>query len=225
MKGLFGILVRHFHWLILLKAGVDVWSVYNHHNEQVDAKRSVIDSQKIQIKRARKDQELLRSFQENLEASKQRVEEVAQQIEEVQKQLPNSISDTVILDSFMNEANSINIKNVFLTPKAEENRGFYFAKDYQFKGVGTYLQFMIFFERIGNLDRILNVREMNLNVASGKKKGRFQMIEVDTTVEAYRYNAAHKEDRGIKEIEEQFNGPANKQPARKKKRAKRRTKA
>lgn len=204
MGGVLGIIVRQIHWIIL------IWSGYKAFEYQELAKR---DAEKIEqrmqidqrkIKAARKEQELLRNFQENLEASKQRVEEVAQQIESVQRQLPNSISDTEILDSFMSEANSINIKNIFLTPQDEDNRGFYFAKTYQFKGRGTYLQFMIFFERLSQLDRILNVQDITLKVTGEKKKGRFQMVDMETNIEAYRYNAAYREDRGIKEIEEKF---------------------
>ena len=63
---------------------------------------------------------------------------------------------------------------------------------------------LIFFEKIGASERLLNIKSVEIRRSEEKQRGRFQLINANVTIEAYRYNKDHKEDRGIDKIESSF---------------------
>lgn len=213
---LFELLVKNIQWLIILNAAWSYYGRLEEHNANLESIRSQVPPLEEQIVKLNKKLEEAKIFLANLEVSKKRVQEVAGQIEQVQKQLPNQLNDTEILDFFTTEATTLNLKPL-LSPGVEESRDFYFAKKYSMKVTGTYLQFMIYFERIGNSERLINIQSMNLAQQSEKQKGRFQMLTMDATLESFRYNPGYKEDTGIEKIESEFKD----KPAEPRKRRKR----
>jgi Tfp pilus assembly protein PilO len=76
---------------------------------------------------------------------------------------------------------------------------------------------MIYFERISNSERLINIQSLSLTPVSEKQKGRFQMLTLSANFESFRYNSAYREDTGIERIEEQFKSAAP-APGRKRKR-------
>ena len=56
----------------------------------------------------------------------------------------------------------LNIKDTVMEPRLEEQQTYFISKDYSVKASGTFLQFLIFFERIGNSTRIYNVKSLKL---------------------------------------------------------------
>jgi Tfp pilus assembly protein PilO len=93
-------------------------------------------------------------------------------------------------------------------PDKEEAKGFYVARKYKFKAKATYLQFLIMFEKIAENQRILNISDLYFKKLEQPQRSKFQLIDGEFNLEAYRYNSAYKEDRGIEEIEKQFKGKA-----------------
>ena len=174
MSSLLKTLVKYAHILIILKVGFDVFGKFEEHEEIMKTLKSQKPALINQKKTMQKKLELAKTFQENLEESKERVRQVAEQIEKVKKQLPNTISDTAILDYFNNEAELMNIKNIYLSPMAEEENGFYFSKKYEFKGKATFLQLLVFFERISQSERLLNVKTLDMKTIDDRQKGRFK---------------------------------------------------
>lgn len=177
---------------------------YEEHQEQMDSLKGQIPVLQIQITKKEKQKNDLKDYYRDIEEAKGRIEKVAIEIEKLQKQLPNTVSDTENLDLISNMASTINIKNPFLTPTEEEEKGFYVTKKYVFKGRGTFLQFLILLEKIGNSERILNIHSLKFSKVSEKQKGRFQLIDGELEIESYRHNPKFKEERGIDEIEKKF---------------------
>ena len=206
MNSILSFFIKQAHWIIILNSFWGFYNDYTAHEEAVEREKGKIDVIKNKIKRKERDLELLESFKRDLENSKRKVESVASQIEKVQRQLPNSISDPEILDVFHSEAKLVNIKRIGLNPKDEKNHGFYYSKRYGFQGTGTFLQFLVFFERLSNRERILNISRLEVKNSEGKQKGRFQLVDMNAELEAYRYNKDYREDSGIRAIESKFKG-------------------
>ena len=61
----------------------------------------------------------------------------------------------------------------------------------------TFLQFLIFFERVGNASRIYNLQNLKLSAVNERKRGRFQVLKGEAQIQAYRYNPEFKVDRGF----------------------------
>ncbi|MBF0300734.1 MAG: type 4a pilus biogenesis protein PilO [Oligoflexia bacterium] len=207
MKSFLNFFVKNIQLIILAQVLYNSFEIftstqeeYSKINQELADVNAKIDDNKRRNKKALE-------FEKNLEASKARIKEVSSQIENVQQQLPNTISDSEILDLFSKEANFMNIKNINLTPLKEEEKDFYFAKQYEVKGEGTYLQFLVFFERLSSSDRLLNVNSLALSPVSGKNKGRFQRLKLSSVMEAFRYNPAYGKEKfaevetGKKELE------------------------
>lgn len=201
MKGL----AKNLHFAVLALFLATYYLDYEAHLEEKANVEGRINPIRVKIKNNKKKLRELRSFEENLEESKKRVQEVAQQITKVQRQLPTAISDTEVLDYIASESGKINIKDMVLTPKAEELNGFYYAKQYDYEGKGTFLQFVVLFERIYNADRLFNIDSVSFEQGSTEfQKGRFHLISMKTEIESFRYNSDYKESTGIEDIENKY---------------------
>lgn len=197
MKELGNKLISNLHYIILFYGLYGVWIQFNEHTvqlEQIQAQSVAIDQEIATNQRKLKE---IEEFSKKTDEYRVRVETVAKNIEEVQKQLPAETNDSQILSFLSQEMSVLNIKDPNLVPGTEGTSAYYISKDYNLKAKGTYLQFLILFERIGNAARIYNVKSLKLNAADDGKKGRFQMVNADLTIQAFRYNPDFKVDRGF----------------------------
>lgn len=197
MKELVNKLISNVHILILLYGLYGAWSLYDEHDvayQEIITRGSGIDEEIDKLEKKVKE---IQEFSKKTSEYKTRVEEVAKTIETVQKQLPAETNDTQILTFFQNEINALNIKDANFTPGKEEKSTYYISKEYSLKARGTFLQFLIFLERIGKADRIYNIKELKLTSLAEGQKGRFQLITGEGAIQAFRFNPEFKVDRGF----------------------------
>ena len=214
-------LVNKFWLLIILYTGYEVYMAYEAHGEKLIAEERRVPQIKKQIKKAEKEKAQLKQYFEDIEEAKKRIEKVAQEVERLQRQFPLEISDTENLELISSIAESLNIKNIFLKPGTEQSKDFYISKLYNVKAEGTFLQFVIFLEKIAEAERLMNIRDISLHALKRKQKGRFQLIQGEVNIETYKYNPNFREDRGIESISKKF---VDKNPKKKKKKKKRKRK-
>lgn len=201
-------LFKNIHWLIILYYAGGMALQYEEKSLALQQTSQQVEVIEVNIRKAEREKRQLQDFQQDIDEARNRVELVAQEVERIQRQLPSEISDTENLSIIRKAAEDINIKEISLNPGAERSQGFYFIKEYEFSGKGTFLQFLIFFERIGESQRILNINSVNLIRSAVEQRGRFQLIDVKATIEAYRYNQDHREDRGFDAAAEAAAEPA-----------------
>jgi Tfp pilus assembly protein PilO len=213
----------NYTWvLILAYGGWEGYLLYEAYETDLLSLESQLPIVQNKIRKAKKEKKQIRTYLKDIEEAKSNIELVAKEVESLQKKLPESIKDTENLGLIKQIAEGLNIKNIFLSPGIEENKGFYFTKRYEFTATGTYLQFLIFFEKIGASERLLNIKTIEIKKSETRQRGRFQLINAKVIVEAYRYNPDHKEDRGIDKIETNFKNkpkPAAKRKKRNRKKA------
>lgn len=197
-------ILRNLHWIIILFAIVRVGLTWYEASEEIENRKQSIELQRGEIRKLEKTKKEIREYLENIDEEKQRIERVAVEIEKTQQLLPSEISDTENINLLRKIAEDVNIKEVSIAPEAEENRGFYIARRYKFKAKATYLQFLIMFEKISENKRILNTREVFFRKLEQPQRSKFQLIDGEFYLEAYRYNSNFKEDRGLDQIEHQF---------------------
>ena len=197
MTGILRFVLTKLHYLIIIKLALFSFDTYKYYVGEI--KDADIEKKSLTTKIKKQKKILLKSeeYQADLINARDRVKAVADDIKKVQLQLPEKTIDTEILDMFSEEAKQLNIKNVQLSPLSEENRGFYYAKRYKAQGKGTFLQFLVFFENIGENDRLLNVRSLSLKRPGIAARGRFQIIEFDTVMEAFRFNPGYRAEEDL----------------------------
>jgi Tfp pilus assembly protein PilO len=196
---------KNLHWMIIAVAAFNFFNLYTASDEQYTSLVERQETQRADLIKNKKSQREIKNYYENIKEEKEKIERVAREIEKTQQLLPSEISDTENISLLRKLADDVNIKELSVRPDSnEDDRGFYFARKYNLKAKATYLQFLIMFEKIAENKRILNVGRSKFKKLEQIQRGKFQLIDGEFTIEAYRYNSNFKEDRGIDEIEEQF---------------------
>lgn len=201
MKELVNKFISNVHYLILIYGLYGAWESFDAHSIRMSELDTQFPAIQAEIVTNQKKVKEIQEFVKKAEESKVRVEEVAKNIESAQKQLPAEINDNQILTFFNQEISSLNIKDTQIVPGRETTSTYFISKEYMVKGKGTFLQFLIFLERIGNATRIYNVKTLKLTNADPIQRGRFQLISGEGIIEAFRFNPDFKVDRGFEKIE------------------------
>ena len=207
MKRLPKLLIKYFHFAILVYGAYTIWNDYEDHNKAMQDKDGQISVVKTRLTKLKKRVKLLDGFLDDLNESKRQLNDTLAEFEQMQQQLPEEIRDTDVLDLFSREADFMNIKDVFLQPKAEKIRDFYVAKEYEIKATGTYLQFLVYFERLEKKPRLIDVVQLTLmSSKSSKNKGRFQLVDVNAKMEVFKYTSKTGEQKNTKDKAEASGG-------------------
>ncbi len=197
MKDLVNNIISKVHWLMLAYAAYSGFILWDDHNLKMKELTDQFAPVEAEIQINQKKVKEIQEFVKKAEESKTRVEEAAKNIEDAQRKLPAEINDNQILTFINAEISTLNIKDPNIVPGTENTNNYFISKPYTMKARGTYLQFLVFFERIGNADRIYNVKSLKLTNSDKDQKGRFQLVTGDAVIEAFRYNPSFKVDRGF----------------------------
>jgi Tfp pilus assembly protein PilO len=206
--------------LILLYTGFMIWEMYIDHNDKLSTLEVQIPKKKQELRKKRNEKKQIEQYLKDIEKARDQIELVAQEVENVQKKLPDVIDDAANLRRVKEISDALNIKNIFLSPLSEENKGFYYTKKYELTGSGTFLQFLILLEKLADSHTLLNVSRVTITRPKRDQRGRFQKVNANIIIEAFRYNANHQEERGIADIEKQFTKTEKKEPVKKRRRRK-----
>lgn len=199
-----GKLLSYTHIFILLWTSWEVWTKYDNHINEMDNLTDRIPIFQQKIKKINKQLSSLKTYYKDIDAAKEKIEKVAERVEAIQRQFPDTISDAENLQLFSELTKGINIKDVYLTPEREDVKGFYITKEYALKASATYLQFLVFLEYLESREKLFNIKSITLSQSSLKQRGRFQLVDGEIRILAYRYNKAYKEDRGYDKIEQEL---------------------
>lgn len=210
-----GKLLKNIHWFIILVALFNMGQYAYEQTEKINELKTQQEQQRQALAKAKKTKKEIASFYKDIDEAKNRIERVAQEIEKTQQLLPSEVSDTENITLLRRMAEDVNIKEVSIMPEGDDDRGFYIARRYKFKAKATYLQFLIMFEKISENKRILNVGELGFKKLDQPQRSKFQLIDGEFTLEAYKYNANYREDRGLDKIESEFKNSKNAAPAEK----------
>lgn len=197
MKEIVNKIIANIHIVMFAWGCWTTYELWEQHDLRLTEIESQIPEIEQNIVKLRIKVKEINDFIRKADEYKVRVEEVAKNIEAVQKQLPAETNDAQILSSFQSEMKVLNIKDTTMEPKGEEVGQYFISKDYSIKASGTFLQFLIFFERIGNSTRIYNVKSLKLTTNGAVRKGRFQLVNGEAVIQAYRFNPAFRVERGF----------------------------
>jgi Tfp pilus assembly protein PilO len=175
----------------------------------IQQERESIDSEIASVRQEKESKE--KEFKEiqvamnDLESTKESLKKQVEELEALRRTLPSDNSDVATIEIIQKIVRDINLQNVYLTPEPnEQNMGFYLIRNINFKATGTYLQFLLLMESIGNNERIFNMPKVSLTKSAKAQRGRFQLVDANVLINTYRYNPDYTEDTGIQKIEEEF---------------------
>jgi len=197
-------LLGNIHWIIIAGALYNIGEYWKEAEDKLAGLSEQQATEREKLIKEKKVKKEIASFYKDIDEAKGRIERVAKEIEKSQQLLPSEISDTENIDLIRKMAEDVNVKELSIQPDRDEDRGFFIARKYKFRAKATYLQFLIMFEKIAENKRILNVSEISFKKLDQRQRSKFQLIDGEYLIEAYRYNSSFKEDRGIDKIESEF---------------------
>ena len=198
MISLLNNLLKKLHFALIVSAIWGVYDRYESHLENIQNLANKKQTAEAELQKFQKKVDVINKFKNDVSNAKDRIKEMAEQITSVQRQLPTDLNDTEILDIFSSKAEGINIKDVYLAPKGETKREFYFSRSYEFKAIGTFLQFLIYLEQLAKEERLINISRVILESGEDtKQKGRFHLVSAEVNMDAFRYNTEHRVDTSL----------------------------
>src|SRR5690606_38856826 len=160
MKDLVNKLIENAHVLLLLYGLYGTWVSYDEHSLQMEELTNREVSAEAEIGPLEQKVAATQDFAKKTEEYKARVEEVEKNIETVQRLLPAETNDSAILSYFHQEIGALNLNDADFKPGEEATSTYFISTDYRLKAKGTFLQFLIFLERIAGADRIYNIKNL-----------------------------------------------------------------
>lgn len=197
MKSLLNILIGNLHIFLLAYGAYGLFEQYEAHETEMTAVESEFPAVRSSIASNEQKVKEIKDFIKKADEYKVRVEEVAKTIESVQRQLPAETNDSQIIAFFQDEMKLLNIRDPSINPGAENRTTYFISKDYNLKANGTFLQFLVFLERVGTASRIYNIQTMKLTSVNSARRGRFQVLSTEAVIQAYKFNPEFKVDRGF----------------------------
>ncbi|MCY4523954.1 MAG: type 4a pilus biogenesis protein PilO [Halobacteriovoraceae bacterium] len=167
-----------------------VWAIFSSFGtyEQFEEKNKQLKQKQTEVMQSisvfEKKRDKAEEYKANIEDLKEKLQIINEGFENTKKRFPANISDSEIRDI----ANDVKLKKFFFEFKGQEAKDFYVRKDYQLRASGTYLQFLLFFEQIESLNRILNIKSLLLQIKNSNRLDRFQLLEGNANIELYGYN-------------------------------------
>ena len=194
-------LISKIHVFIFIYGAYSAWALWEAHTQKVQESNVNIEILEKRVRKLKKEKNQVKSFLKDIEKAKEKIKLVEEEVIKLQRKLPSEIVDTENLSLLQVIGDSLNIRNIFLAPGIEDNRGFYIAKKYDLTATGTYLQFLLLFEKLSTTEQLFNVVSIDLKRSDVERRGRYQLINAKLSIESYRYNPDYKEktinDEGI----------------------------
>lgn len=197
MKEFLNKIIASIHWIVVGLGLWNIWFMYEDHSVQIEEVLSRETQIESEIGEKKKSLEEIKDYVRKADEFKARIEQVAKNIESTQRQLPQETNDDKIISFFKSEMGLLNIKEGSVISNQEQKSTYYISKDFSLKAEGTFLQFLVFFERLKEQDRIYSIKELKIINSNDKQKGRFKMLSFQGVMQAYRYNPDFKVDRGF----------------------------
>lgn len=185
-------LVQNIHWAIILWSLYNAYSVFSENSERPAEAKIKTETARQSLAKNKKIKKDLDLFYKNIEEAKVKIQKVKESIEKTEQLLPTSISDNENMSLLRDTGDGLNIKRIEITPGQEEERGLLVAKQYTLKANATYVQFLVFFEKISGNKRMLNIRNVSLQRTQEEQRTRFPLLEGSFVLEAYRFNLKNK---------------------------------
>jgi Tfp pilus assembly protein PilO len=185
--------LKNFQWFIILIGCYNLYTIFEENDPKPDLVRAEADKVRSKIAKNQKVKKDIDEFYKNIEEAKLKFQKVKESVEKTQQLLPTEISDIEYVKFLRQTAEDLNIKQMKIKPLNEEVNGLFISKGYEFTAKATYIQFLIFFEKVSNNKRVLNIKNVRLTKAEAVSRGKIQFISGAFILEAYRHNPNYKD--------------------------------
>ena len=161
---------------LVLLIGLFIWLAYLPKTEQISASRTSIDNLNVQLNRARIQRKKLPKVREEKK-------QVDLQFEAALKLLPNAMEIPELLTKITELGVESNLDISTFRPQNNRTKGFYAEIPISLQIKGNYHDVAIFFEKVGNMERIMNIQ----NVTMAPEKERSTILDITCDAITYTF--------------------------------------
>lgn len=140
---------------VLLLAGLFTYFVYLPKTEEITMLKADIQRLVQSINQAKIKARSLAQFEEEYK-------NVSEQFTEALKLLPNEREIPALLRSITQQGSESKLEFKMFTPQKERPKGFYVEIPFSLEVGGSYHDVAVFFDKIGSMERIVNITEVNM---------------------------------------------------------------
>lgn len=128
-----------------------------------------------QLDKAKKEAATLNSFEEKMKKAQA-------EFDKALKALPNNEEIPTLLSSISKSGQDAGLQFTLFQPKGSIKKGFYAEIPVQMSVIGGYHNVAVFFDKVADLDRIVNIRNISLKPAKGA-----EMLSVSCQAVTYQF--------------------------------------
>ena len=140
---------------LVVFAGLFLWLIYMPKTEQIAKARTNIEELDVKLTRAKKQRKKLPKVRDEKE-------KVDMLFEAALGQLPNDMEIPELLTKISELGVESNLKVSYFRPQSNKKKGFYAEVPISLNIKGNYHNIAIFFEKVGNMERIMNIQNVTM---------------------------------------------------------------
>ena len=140
---------------LIVFAGLFIWLIYIPKTEEISKSQASIEKLDVELNRAKAQRKKLPKVREEKK-------KVDQQFAAALKLLPNDKEIPELLTTITKLAVDSNLDIPKFTPQKNRVKGFYAEVPISLSIKGTYHDVAIFFEKVGNMERIMNIQNVTM---------------------------------------------------------------
>lgn len=179
--------------ILILAYGVfNIYTLFNEHEEAITMLQGQKETADVQLVKIKKKVASIKQNEDKLKEYETKIVEVRKQIDELKTKMPSESDRTAVLQELTNTAQELNLKEVTFNPVPKLDKGMYIVNSVSLSGKGTYLQFLILFEKILTNKRFFNIDNFLLTESPADNKGRFIFVNVKADLQTFEYNKDYK---------------------------------
>ena len=163
------------------------WFLAKPKYEQIDRLEATLTEVKQELEKAKKNARELNDWRNKMKKKET-------QYKTVMRALPEKEEIPSLIAGISEAGKDAGLEFLLFQPKPESVKGFYAEIPVDINVSGTYHQVALFFDKVSNLRRIVNIRGIKMAPASGNEKGRNDLI---TSCQAVTYKFV-EENKGSK---------------------------
>ena len=167
---------------VVVLIGLYWFLFYKGHSEKLDAQRTVLTKKQQELS----EQKVILA---NLPKFRQETEEMKAKRQVALQQLPNKNDIDKLLKDISYHAIESGLEILLFKPSKEVKKNFYAEIPVELKLSGTYHDFGLFFEKIANLSRIVNVADLEIQKIKEKSKEKSvrNLLEASCKAKTYKF--------------------------------------
>jgi Tfp pilus assembly protein PilO len=147
-------------------------------DKQIELQKAEMTKREGEVKEAQRVASDKKKFEED-------VNRVSDQLRAALEFLPNSLKEQEVLTRISNEARSAGVNPTAIVPKKPTSKAFYEELLMDVEMEGTYPQLVMFLAYISKIQRIVNIRGLELKVKEANDDA--PILKLKGTLVAYRY--------------------------------------